>query len=192
MQSTALERVVGNSDFRLEVAWEFGGQNGVTDLCAALAEIFHVPGVEILQDVANLPVQPRLAQEVTIRLGGDGKAIRHLHALGRQLAKHLAQRRVLAANERHIVDADVGEPFDEVPWGTGGCFRFWGASGRTRHGESRRPWRRFGFRGIRLGCHKLSSFVEKILRTNAAGFPRVGEVRLFFGDRRARAVALNP
>ena len=35
-----------------------------------------------------------------------------MHALGCQLADHLAERRVLAADRRHVVNADLGEPAD--------------------------------------------------------------------------------
>ena len=158
MQRAALKRIVGGEDFRFEVARQLGGENGVTNLRAALPEVLHVARIESLEDVANLRVQSRLAQKIAKPVGGDGKAIRHLHTLGRQLAEHLAQRSVLPADQRHVVDADVSEPFDEAWRDARGRFRSYGASGRARRSERRRALRRFGFRGIRCGGHKLSSF----------------------------------
>ena len=43
-------------------------------------------------------VVPYLVEHMTVGLGGDGKTVGHTHALGRQFADHLAERRVLAAD----------------------------------------------------------------------------------------------
>jgi hypothetical protein len=120
MERVAPERVVGGGDFRFEIAREGGGEDGVTDLRATLAKVLHVACVETLEDVANRHVQSGLTQEVTIRLRRDGEAVGHFDAFGRQLAIHLAQRSVLPADQRHIIHADVGEPFDE----SAGCGGF--------------------------------------------------------------------
>lgn len=131
MKGMALERVVSSGDFLFEVARQFHGENGLADLCTALAEISHVARIETLEDFANLGIQPGFAQEVTIRLSGDGKTIRHLHPLGRQLTIHLAQRRVLATDQWHVVNlpapyvtghlpdigyVDPGSPMDFHPY----------------------------------------------------------------------------
>ena len=40
------------------------------------------------------------------------KPFGHLHPLRRQLAIHLAERGVLAADQRDVFDADFGKPAD--------------------------------------------------------------------------------
>ena len=46
-------------------------------------------------------------QHVAIGRGGDGESVRYADALSGQLLQHLAQRGVLSADERHVVDAEV-------------------------------------------------------------------------------------
>ena len=59
-------------------------------------------------------VEPGFAQEMAIRLGGDRRSHSGTFTpLRGELAIHLAERGVLAADQRHVVDADVGKPFDE-------------------------------------------------------------------------------
>ena len=52
------------------------------------------------------------SQEVPVRLGRDRESIRDLHPGGCQLAVHLAERGVLAADQRDVVDADFVKPLD--------------------------------------------------------------------------------
>ena len=48
-----------------------------------------------------------LVQHVAIGLGGDGEPVRDADALRGQLLEHLAQRRVLSADQRHVVYAEL-------------------------------------------------------------------------------------
>ena len=90
---------------------------GVDDLAAARAgpgQRSHIGLVEPVQ----LCVQPRPGiaprQRVAEGLGGHGKAVRHRHAQRHELADHLAQARVLAADQRHVADRELLEPADVV------------------------------------------------------------------------------
>ena len=49
---------------------------------------------------ATAPRVPACCEHVAVGLGGDREAVRHADALGRQFAVHLAERRVLAADQR--------------------------------------------------------------------------------------------
>ncbi len=51
--------------------------------------------------------------EAPIRIGRGGKAGRHPHALRREMAHHLAERGVLAADERHVGASELFEPNNE-------------------------------------------------------------------------------
>ena len=67
-------------------------------------------------DVVELGVQPVpgtcLVQHVAIGRSGDGEPVRNADVLAGQLLEHLAQRSVLAADERHVLDADLLEKAD--------------------------------------------------------------------------------
>jgi hypothetical protein len=55
-----------------------------------------------------------LVEHMAVAQGGDRKAVRHADALSRQLAVHLAERGVLAADQRHVANAQILEPADVV------------------------------------------------------------------------------
>src|SRR6202008_5141225 len=48
-------------------------------------------------------------QDMFVGLGGDGEPVRYADALLGQLLEHLAERGVLAADERHVVDTKLFE-----------------------------------------------------------------------------------
>ena len=83
---------------------------------AALFEVLDVVRIEAFQDAADLCIKPVLLHEETIALGSYGKAVRHLNFLagafrgGREILMHLAQVRILAAHDAHIMPADLIEP----------------------------------------------------------------------------------
>ena len=66
---------------------------------------------------ADALIEAALLQEVAVRLGGGGKAARHLHAQSRQRADHLAEGGVLAADGLDIVHAQLLERDDECVQG---------------------------------------------------------------------------
>ena len=53
-----------------------------------------------------------LVEHVAVGLGGDGEAVRDADALSGELPVHLAERGVLAADERHVLDAELLEEAD--------------------------------------------------------------------------------
>ena len=112
MQCRAAQPHIGLDDRRLQILRQLGGENGLPHLAAALAEVLHVVRVEVAQNLADALVEPRLAQKMAVRLGRDGETIGHLDALARQFAAHLAQRGILAADQRDVVDADLVKPED--------------------------------------------------------------------------------
>jgi hypothetical protein len=57
-------------------------------------------------------LQLALAQEQAKRLGGRGEAVGHADSFLRELAQHLAQRSVLAADRLHVGHAQVAERDD--------------------------------------------------------------------------------
>ncbi len=87
------------------------GQPGaVDDLPGALAftgQRGDVGGVELVEFRVQTVPRAGLVQHVTIGLGGDGESVRDADALPGQLLEHLAQRRVLSADQRHVVDAEL-------------------------------------------------------------------------------------
>ena len=66
-----------------------------------------IGGVEVVEFGVQTVPGAGLVQHVAIGLGGDGESVRHADALPGQLLEHLAQRGVLSADQRHVVDAEV-------------------------------------------------------------------------------------
>ncbi|MNG41453.1 hypothetical protein D3C84_1306530 [compost metagenome] len=51
-------------------------------------------------------------KHITIRLNSDGKTVGDAYPLSREVLVHLAQRGVLAPDQRYIVDTQLFEPAD--------------------------------------------------------------------------------
>jgi hypothetical protein len=80
---------------------------------SAFSEVRHVVCVEVGERGTDALIELCFADEMPEAHGGDGKTIRHLHSLAGEFAHHLAKRGVFAADERNVINRDVGEPFDE-------------------------------------------------------------------------------
>ena len=98
-----------------------GAENGLPHGVTTLAQVRHVARVEIAKRRANELVEPRFADEMAESVGRDGEAVGHSNALAGEFTHHLAERRVLAADQRDIGNGDVGKPFDQR--GPGGRIR---------------------------------------------------------------------
>src|ERR1700722_17575734 len=132
-----LELAVGVQNLGGQIVREPGA---VDDLTGALAfthqraDVGRVQPVELgMQTVPGTG----LVQHVAIRLSGDGESVREAEALPGQLLEHLAQRRVLSADERHIVDAELLKKADVL-----GCthdLSSHSASSYLRHRTRRAP-----------------------------------------------------
>jgi hypothetical protein len=59
-------------------------------------------------------VKPRFIQVFSIGLGSGCETVWNPNAVRRQFTVHLAERRVLSAYERDIVDADLIEPPNQI------------------------------------------------------------------------------
>ena len=96
-------------DLGLEI---LGQRRLVHDLAGAppaSGEIVDVARVETLQGRAEWTPGAGLVENVAIRLGRDGEAVRHEDALGPESPIHLPERGVLASDQRHVVTADLLE-----------------------------------------------------------------------------------
>jgi hypothetical protein len=101
-------------DCGLYIFGQFSGYNCLTDQPAAKLEIADIVRIEPLQDFADALVQSTRPQEMAIGLCRGGEAVREADSPRAQLAGHLTQRGVLAANQRHVIDAQFVEPADLV------------------------------------------------------------------------------
>ena len=73
---------------------------------------FRVVGVETGQEISDVMFERSATQEIPVRFGGDGKTIRHIDSFGSQLTIEFTERSILAADECHVVDADLIKPAD--------------------------------------------------------------------------------
>jgi hypothetical protein len=128
---------VGVDDFRFQILRQFNTQDCLSHLAGALTEVLEVACIKIAKNLFDFLVETRFAQNIAIRISGDRKAVRHFDAFGCQFSAHLAQRGILAADERNVIDANFVEPSDVFgPLCAGLCDR--------------------GFKCLR--CHNVSSF----------------------------------
>ena len=91
---------------------KLGGKNRLPHLACALAEVLEIMRIKVAQNLFDFLVETRIAQNIAIGFGGDGKPIGHFDAFARELPAHLAQRSILAADERDVIDADLVKPKD--------------------------------------------------------------------------------
>jgi hypothetical protein len=107
-----LKLAVGGQNLGGQVAGEPSAVDDLTGTLGFPRQRGDVDGV----DVVELGVQPvpgaGLVQHVAVGLGGDGETVRDADAPVRQLLEHLAQRGVLAADPRHVVDVHLLEKAD--------------------------------------------------------------------------------
>ena len=111
--ASALQLAIGLADEILQVRRQRGVENDLPHGLAALAQVRHVARVEVQECRSDLLIDSCLADEMAERLGRDRKAIGHFHSLAREFADHLAERRIFSADQRDILDADVGKPSNE-------------------------------------------------------------------------------
>jgi hypothetical protein len=99
------QRGVGLAHRRLERGWERRVVHPLADLGAGLGQRGDVVGVQSLQPRIDLVHQRAVGQELAERVRRGGKAARHAHTGGGELADHFAEAGVLAADR-----LDVGHP----------------------------------------------------------------------------------
>ena len=107
-----LKLAVGIQNLGGQVVGEPGAVDDLTGALAFARQRGDVGGVEVVELGMQTVPGAGLVQHVAIGLGGDGESVRDADALPGQLLEHLAQRGVLAADERHVVDADLLEKAD--------------------------------------------------------------------------------
>ncbi len=135
-----LQLAVGLGHGGLQVCRELQAADEGADAAAALHQVVHVVGVEALQDALDPVHGPGAVQQVPVPPGGDGEAAGHGHTLGRQVAVHFAQARVLAAHQRHVLDADLVEPENEGVFLFHGAFLLEGQKGAGFSSFHASPW----------------------------------------------------
>src|SRR5688572_18345312 len=81
-----------------------------TDLLAAGGERIHVVAIECAEALVDAPLEIVCADEFAERRRGRGKPSGHADAGGREPRDHLAERGVLAADFREILEAQVLKP----------------------------------------------------------------------------------
>ena len=74
---------------------------------AGLLQRRQIAGIQACQQGAQAGAQSVGGNELAIGGGGGGKTARHLHPFGRQLADHLAEGGVLAADIGDRLDTDA-------------------------------------------------------------------------------------
>ena len=113
--------VVRRPDVGLEVLGEVAGRDRLADLLAHLRQRAGVVGVEPLELAGDLLGQAGVADEPTVGVGRRREPVGHVHAELGEVADHLAERGVLAADLLEVVEAELGEgPDVGVLAGVGG------------------------------------------------------------------------
>ena len=105
-----LHLLVGLDDGLAQVVRELGVADDVAGLFAALLQVSEIVGVEAGQRLFDGLFDTGGLEQVAIGIGGDGKAMGYRNSLGGEITVHLAQGGVFAANQGHVVDADIVEP----------------------------------------------------------------------------------
>ena len=63
--------------------------------------------MKVADERRNPFIEAARPQEMAVRVGRDGETIRHADACSPQRQIHLAERRILAADERHVAETDL-------------------------------------------------------------------------------------
>ena len=98
-----------------------GGQGRAVDELPCLSptalEVFHIVGIQVVENVMQPGGGARLLEDQTIGVGGNGESIRDQYPPGAQIPVHLAQGSVLSSYRGHVFDAQFVEKPNE-PVGT--------------------------------------------------------------------------
>ncbi len=105
---------IGVSHFMLEFGREWGIDDPLTNLRADFGQGGHVVDVQCFQRVFDPLRQTFVLQEITVSLCGCRKATGNAYAGTGQLADHLAERGVFAANLLNVGHAQLFEPNDVI------------------------------------------------------------------------------
>ncbi len=87
--------------------------DNITAFGTAFGQVSHVLGVQIRKHLADFRLDACFFQQIAVGVGGDGKPMRDSHTFAGKMLIHLAQRGVLAADQRHITNADFIKPKDQ-------------------------------------------------------------------------------
>jgi hypothetical protein len=77
-------------------------------------ELFEVSLVDSANDLIHLLEDPAGFDQLSVCIGGHGKAVGNLHALWSEFPVHLAERGILPAHQGDIADGEFVEPSDIV------------------------------------------------------------------------------
>jgi hypothetical protein len=78
----------------------------------ASGERRHVGGIDPVQERAKARPRAGCVEHLAVGAGQDREAVRHTDPRAGQLPIHLAERRVLASDQRDVLDAHLGEAAD--------------------------------------------------------------------------------
>ena len=109
-----LHLAVGGNDFISQLLRQLGVDDPAADLCTGCGQCIDVIDIQRLQGVADACRQAVVFQVVPEGLRRGGKTVGHPHTLAGEGLVHLAERGVLAANQRYIIDAEFAETPDVV------------------------------------------------------------------------------
>ena len=102
-----LKRAVAIQNLAGQVVGEPGAVDDLPDALGLPRQRGDIGRVEVVEFGVQAVPGARLVQHVAIGRSSDGEPMRNPDTLPGQLLKHLAQRGVLTADQRHVVDAEV-------------------------------------------------------------------------------------
>jgi hypothetical protein len=92
--------------------WRRGGIDDLACSRRPARQIFDIIRIEPIKRRMQRRPRAGLIERMAIGFGGHGETVRHANAMRRQLLIHFAERGVLAANQRHIANADLRKETD--------------------------------------------------------------------------------
>ena len=104
--------LIGLMDFSGQVIGYVGIHDMFADQGPGQRQGIDVVDIQRPQRRVDLFLQVVMGDEMAITLGRDGETVRDTDPLLGQGAEHLAQRRVLAPDERNVIDGDLGKSAD--------------------------------------------------------------------------------
>jgi len=97
----------GPANIGIKLRGQLGLHHPLANLCTGLRQRIHVIHIQCVERCMDTLVQTALLEEVTVGLGGSGKAPGNGYAGAGQVADHFAQGCVFAPYSLHIVDAEL-------------------------------------------------------------------------------------
>ena len=98
---------IGTHNFRDKIVRQRRAMNDFPRAPGAPRQVIDILHVQAIERFVQALPGVGLVQQITVGLCRDRKTVGHPHALRAQLADHLAQRSILAADQRDIGNADL-------------------------------------------------------------------------------------